>query len=88
MLMVLLSSAVVMAHSAMTGHDMGDAAAICLAVVGTAAAIASAATTRGRPQAFASFMTPAGCVVAGEPALPTGAIRARAGPATTQVFRL
>ena len=88
MLIVFLSSAVVVAHSAMAGHDMGEAVVICLAVAETAAGLAAAAATRGRPQTFGAFLAPAWGLVGHEPAPSTGAIRARAGPASTQVFRL
>ena len=88
MLVVFLSSAVVVAHSAMAGHDMGDAAAICLAVAGTAAGLAAAAATRGRPQTFGAFLAPVWRLYGHEPTPSTSAIRARAGPASTQVFRL
>ena len=88
MLIVFLSSAVVVAHSAMAGHDMGDAAVICLAVAETAAGIVAAAAARGRRQTFQGFLTPAWRAVAPGLAPPTSTIRARAGPAATQVFRL
>ena len=88
MLVVFLSSALVVAHSAMAGHDMGDAAVVCLAVAETAAGIAATATARGRPQTFAAILGPAWrigeCVFAPY----TNAVCARAGPADTQVFRL
>ena len=86
--MALLSSAVVVAHSAMAGHDMGDAAVVCLAVAETAAAVAAAAAASRAPRGFAAVFPLGSELTADRRPLPASPVWARAGPRHTQVLRL
>ena len=86
---MLLATAVVVAHSSIAGHHMGDTAAMCLAVGETAAGFAVAALAAWKGHRLArptDLMTPLGA----EPVAPRSPIpiAARAGPAGTQVFLL
>lgn len=86
--MVSLSSAVLVAHSAMAGHDMGDAAVICLAVADTAAAAVAAVTLASAAVRLRSGGPPQRTELAADVPTRTIAAPARAGPADTQVFLL
>jgi hypothetical protein len=86
--MVALAGAVVTAHSVMAGDHMGDGLVMCLAVVegavvavGVAVAVAALAL---RPQCLIALP-----VLVEFAHVPTVlGVRARAGPARLQVFRL
>jgi len=86
--MVALAGAVVTAHGLMGGDHMGDGVAMCLAVVesavvATAIAVAVAIIALRRRWLFVVALFAEGRPV---PAVPS--VRARAGPARLQVFRL
>lgn len=89
LLMLALSTAVVVAHSAMTGHDMGDALVMCVAAAATTAGVgmvAAAGCYAKRWRAPHSVTPPTVADVSPPPApVP---IAARAGPAAWQVFLL
>ena len=89
MLVLALSTAVLVAHTAMSGHDMGDVMVICLAVAETAAGVAVAAVAGGivtRWRAVHDSRLPA--VAEPRPPAAPVPIAARAGPAASQVFLL
>lgn len=89
LLVLALSTAVLVAHSAMSGHDMGDAMVMCLAIADTAAGIAVAVAAKGRGiwRRVAYSLIAAGVAEPRPPAAPVP-IAARAGPALGQVFLL
>ena len=89
LLIVFLATAVVVAHSAIVGHQMDDTAAMCLAVAETAAglAVAALAAWKGHRLARPTDLVPRATAEPIAPRSPVP-IAARAGPATTQVFLL
>ena len=89
LLVLALSTAVLVAHSAMSGHDMGDALVMCLAIADTSAAIVVAMASEDFPKRWFVPRGPMRSAVA-EPRRPDAPvpIAARAGPVTTQVFLL
>jgi hypothetical protein len=87
--MLTLAGAVVSAHSVMGADHMGDATALCLAVVETAVIAVGGALIVGvalarRPHGFALFPAAPEQPAKSGPAR----IRAHAGPPVLQVFRL
>ena len=89
LLVLALATALLVAHSAMSGHDMGDAVVMCLAVADTAAGVAAAAAATGHGQRWrvAHRLVAARLAEPRPPAAPVP-IAARAGPALGQVFLL
>jgi hypothetical protein len=87
--MLVLAGTVTIAHSAMGGDHMGDGTAMCLAVLAVAA-IAAVAAVAGA--SLASLPVLWAAPVSRELPWPLAVAqpepRARAGPATLQVFRL
>ena len=88
LVVLALSTALLVAHSAVTGHDMGDTMVMCLAVADTAAGVAVAAAAAGHALRWrVPFRLMSGVAEPRPPAAPVP-IAARAGPALGQVFLL
>jgi hypothetical protein len=87
--MLTLAGAVVTAHSVMGADHMGDATAMCLAVVETAVIAVGGALIVGVAMARRPHWRAMISVAPQQPAASAPArIRARAGPPVLQVFRL
>lgn len=86
--LLALAGAVTAAHSVMAGHDMGDAAVMCLAVAETAVVAIGAALALGASPRRAAWLVAA--PVIGELAFVASTVgtRSRAGPPLLPVFRL
>lgn len=89
LLVLALSTAVLVTHSAMSGHDMGDAVVMCLAVADTSAAVVVAMAREAFPTCW---LIPRGLMPSdvAEPRRPDAPvpIAALSGPVATQVFLL
>jgi len=84
---VAVALTVGLAHSAVRGDHMGKAAAICLAVVASAATTIAAAPRLGRIVQAPRGRPASAVSMPGEPLWRVRTARARGHPAVLQVFR-